>query len=87
MSEISFETPDPHDLLDIDSLLSDEEILLRDTVRNYVDKEINPNVADWWEDGEIPHTRTWRRPSASWACSGCTSRGTDVPGPRTPPTA
>lgn len=55
MSEISFETPDPHDFLDIDSLLGDEEILLRDTVRNYVEKEINPNVADWWEDGEIPH--------------------------------
>ena len=55
MSEISFETPDPHDFLDTDSLLSDEEILLRDTVRNYVEKEINPNIADWWEDGEIPH--------------------------------
>ena len=55
MSEISFETPNPTDFLDIDSLLSDEEILLRDTVRNYVEKEINPNVADWWEEGEIPH--------------------------------
>jgi glutaryl-CoA dehydrogenase len=55
MSEISFETPNPTDFLDTDSLLSDEEILLRDTVRNYVEKEINPNIADWWEDGEIPH--------------------------------
>jgi glutaryl-CoA dehydrogenase len=55
MSEISLETPDPHDFLDIDSLLSDEELLLRDTVRDYVEKEINPYVADWWEEGEIPH--------------------------------
>ena len=55
MSEISFETPDPHDFLDIDSLLSDEEILLRDTVRDYVEKEINHQVADWWAEGEIPH--------------------------------
>lgn len=55
MSELSFVTPDPLDFLDIDSLLSGEEILLRDTVREYVDKEINPHIADWWEEGEIPH--------------------------------
>jgi glutaryl-CoA dehydrogenase len=54
MSEISFDRPDPHDFLDIDSLLSAEEKLLRDTVRQYVDKEINPNVGDWWEDGSLP---------------------------------
>jgi len=47
--------PDPLDFLDIDALLSDEEILLRDTVRSYVEKEINPNIADWWDDGDIPH--------------------------------
>ena len=55
MSEISFDKPDPHDFLDIDSLLSDEEILLRDTVRKYVEKEITPNVGDWWDEGVIPH--------------------------------
>jgi len=55
MSEISFERPDPHDFLDIDSLLSEEEVLLRDTVRNFVEKEIEPNVAEWWDAGEIPH--------------------------------
>ncbi|MDX1467853.1 MAG: acyl-CoA dehydrogenase family protein [Acidimicrobiia bacterium] len=55
MSEISFEKPDPHDFLDINSLLSEEERLLRDTVRNYVEKEITPNVGDWWEEGQIPH--------------------------------
>jgi glutaryl-CoA dehydrogenase len=55
MSEIAFARPDPHDFLDIDSLLSDEEILLRDTVRTYVEKEITPNVGDWWDEGVIPH--------------------------------
>ena len=55
MSEISFDKPDPHDFLDIDSLLSDEEILLRDTVRGYVEKEITPHVGDWWDEGVIPH--------------------------------
>ncbi len=55
MSEISFERPDPHDFLDIGSLLSDEEKLLRDTVRTFVESEITPNVGDWWEEGRIPH--------------------------------
>ena len=54
MSDISFERPDPRDFLDIDSLLSEEEIMLRDAVRTYVQKEIVPNVGEWWEDGELP---------------------------------
>jgi len=55
MSEISVERPNPHDFLDIDSLLSEEEVLLRDTVKNFVEKEIEPNVAEWWDAGVIPH--------------------------------
>jgi glutaryl-CoA dehydrogenase len=55
MSEISFDKPDPHDFLGIDSLLSDEEKLLRGTVRDFVQKEILPEVGDWWEAGELPH--------------------------------
>jgi glutaryl-CoA dehydrogenase len=55
MSEISFDKPDPRDFLGIDSLLSEEERLLRDTVREFVDKEIKPTVADWWDEGVIPH--------------------------------
>jgi glutaryl-CoA dehydrogenase len=52
---MSFDKADPHDFLGIDSLLSEEEILLRDTVRRYVEKEIKPNVGDWWDEGKIPH--------------------------------
>ncbi|MEX1038831.1 MAG: acyl-CoA dehydrogenase family protein [Acidimicrobiia bacterium] len=55
MSDISFDKPDPHDFLGIDSLLSDEEKLLRGTVRDFVQKEIIPEVGDWWEAGELPH--------------------------------
>jgi glutaryl-CoA dehydrogenase len=55
MSETSFDKPDPFDFLDIDSLLDEDEILLRDTVRGFVDKEIKPHVADWWDEGVIPH--------------------------------
>jgi glutaryl-CoA dehydrogenase len=55
MSKTVFETPDPHDFLGIDALLSGEETLLRDTVRSYVEKEINPHIAEWWDEGRIPH--------------------------------
>jgi glutaryl-CoA dehydrogenase len=55
MSEISSDKPNPHDFLGIDSLLSEEERLLRDTVRGFVDKEIKPNIADWWDEGVMPH--------------------------------
>jgi glutaryl-CoA dehydrogenase len=55
MSETSTQKPDPFDFLGLDTLLSDEEILLRDTVRDFVDKEIKPNVAEWWDEGVIPH--------------------------------
>ena len=55
MSEISLDKPDPLDFLGIDSLLSDEELLLRDTVRDFVVKEIKPHVGDWWDRGVIPH--------------------------------
>ncbi len=57
MSNISFDRPDPNDFLDIDSLLTDEEKLLRATVRDYVEKEINPHVGDWWEEGILPQAQ------------------------------
>jgi glutaryl-CoA dehydrogenase len=56
MSDIVFEKPDPRDFLDIDSLLSDEEKLLRGTVRDYVQKEIIPHIGDWWDEGKLPQT-------------------------------
>ncbi len=44
----------PFGLLDIDRLLSEEERAIRDVVREFVDSEIRPKVADWFEDGRIP---------------------------------
>lgn len=44
----------PLDLLDFDGLLSDEERAIRDVVRRYVDAEIKPHIATWFEDGVIP---------------------------------
>lgn len=44
----------PLELFDFDSLLSEEERAMRDVVRQYVDAEIKPYVADWFESGHIP---------------------------------
>jgi glutaryl-CoA dehydrogenase len=43
-----------HDFLRIDALLSDEERMIRDTVRSYVREQLLPNVADWFERGTLP---------------------------------
>ena len=44
----------PNDFLAIDRLLSDEERDIRDTVRSFVQKEVVPNVGDWFEEARIP---------------------------------
>jgi glutaryl-CoA dehydrogenase len=46
--------PDPKDFLDLNALLSDEERLLRDTVRRFVEDRILPEVGGWWEEGIFP---------------------------------
>jgi glutaryl-CoA dehydrogenase len=43
-----------HDFLRIDTLLSDEERMIRDTVRAYVRERLLPDVADWFEAGTLP---------------------------------
>jgi glutaryl-CoA dehydrogenase len=54
MSELSFIRPDPMDFLAVDSLLSPEELLLRDTVRRFVADRVLGEVADWWDQGVFP---------------------------------
>ncbi len=44
----------PHDFLDIDALLSDEERDIRDTVRRFVAERVTPQVGDWFEQATIP---------------------------------
>ena len=44
----------PFALLDLDSLLSEEERAIRDVVRDYVEASIKPQVGDWFEEGAIP---------------------------------
>ena len=44
----------PNDFLQIDALLTDEERLIRDTVREFVADNVLPEVADWFEAGTFP---------------------------------
>jgi glutaryl-CoA dehydrogenase len=42
------------DLLRVDDELTEEERLVRDTVRDFATKRIMPHIADWFEAGTIP---------------------------------
>jgi glutaryl-CoA dehydrogenase len=44
----------PLDILDLDALLSDEERDIRALVRRVVDDRVRPEIADWYERGEVP---------------------------------
>ncbi len=47
-------TADPKDFLNVDSLLGDEERLIRDTVRRFVSERVLPDIAEWFEAGTFP---------------------------------
>jgi glutaryl-CoA dehydrogenase len=42
------------DLLQFDGLLDDEEQLIQDTVRTFVQDKVKPYIADWYEQGVSP---------------------------------
>jgi glutaryl-CoA dehydrogenase len=44
------------DLYDIDPLISDEERMVRQTVREFVDAELLPVIRQAWEDGKLPQS-------------------------------
>ena len=46
--------PAPTDLLRVDDELTDEERLVRDTVRKFANDRILPHIADWFEAGTLP---------------------------------
>jgi len=48
---------DPHDPAGIDWLLSEEEVAVRATVRDFCADKIVPHVAEWYEKGELPGAR------------------------------
>ena len=46
--------PASTDLLNLDDQLTDEERLVRDTVRSFTADRVLPNIADWFEAGILP---------------------------------
>ncbi|MCL1588312.1 MAG: acyl-CoA dehydrogenase family protein [Actinomycetia bacterium] len=44
----------PYDFLEIDHLVSAEELLVRDTVRQFVREKITPYAGEWFEEGGFP---------------------------------
>ncbi|SEH67732.1 glutaryl-CoA dehydrogenase [Mycolicibacterium rutilum] len=42
------------DLLELDSMLSPEDLELRQTVRRFGDQRLRPSVAEWFETGQVP---------------------------------
>ncbi|MGW4484571.1 acyl-CoA dehydrogenase family protein [Amycolatopsis sp. NPDC004368] len=47
-------SPDPHDFLDLDAGLAEEERAIRDAVRDYARDQLHDHIADWYESGSLP---------------------------------
>ncbi|MCU1626438.1 MAG: acyl-CoA dehydrogenase [Pseudonocardia sp.] len=45
---------DPLDLLDVSSLLSEEERDIQRTVRDFLDDRVRPHIGEWFEEGRFP---------------------------------
>ena len=58
------------DLMKVDDQLTDEQRLLRDTVRAFTAERIGPHLAGWFEAGTLP--REICPSSAGSACWACT---------------
>lgn len=46
--------PDPVDFLDLQTLFSDEERMIRDTVRDWVHERVLPDIEGWFDRAEFP---------------------------------
>ncbi|PXA82278.1 acyl-CoA dehydrogenase [Auritidibacter sp. NML120779] len=44
----------PTDLMNIESLLSTEELQVRDRVAEFVDRRVRPNIAQWFDQAHLP---------------------------------
>ncbi|HEY5426855.1 MAG TPA: acyl-CoA dehydrogenase family protein [Candidatus Tumulicola sp.] len=70
--------PDAVDFLDVAGLFSDEERMIRDTVRAFVRARVLPGVADWFEEGTLP--RELGRELGALGLLGMHLRGFGCPG-------
>ena len=61
--------PGPHDFLNVDAHLSEEEKAVRAEARAFVEDRIRPNIRDWFE-AHFP--RELVPEMGALGCSGCT---------------
>ncbi|MGH9444548.1 MAG: acyl-CoA dehydrogenase family protein, partial [Terriglobia bacterium] len=61
------------DFLEIDNLLSDDEKLVRRSVREFVDREVTPYIEEWNREGKFP--RHLVRPMAEMGFYGANLQG------------
>lgn len=54
---VSLPPIDPADPASLDDLLTDDEKAVRASVRQMLDKSVEPYIADWFEQGSIPRIR------------------------------
>jgi glutaryl-CoA dehydrogenase len=47
-------TPHPLDLFDLDDLVGEEERAIQQTVREVMDKQVRPHVAQWYDEASLP---------------------------------
>jgi glutaryl-CoA dehydrogenase len=52
--EVPRPAPKPLDFLDVDALLTDEERMIRDAVREFVVDRVMPGIEDWFDHAEFP---------------------------------
>ncbi|MEU8738258.1 acyl-CoA dehydrogenase family protein [Streptomyces halstedii] len=74
---------DPADPLGIDDLLDPEDLAIRDTVRTWATDRVLPDIAEWYEKGELPRIRELARelgalgalgmPLQGYGCAGATA--------------
>lgn len=75
---MSAPAPDAVDFLGVDALLSDEERLIRDTVRSFVRDRVLPNIGEWFEEGFLP--RELGQELGRLGLLGMHLKGYDAPG-------
>lgn len=66
---------DPSDPLGLDDLLTDEDRAVRDTVRRWAADRVLPQIADWYERGELPGIRELARELGSLGALGMSLTG------------
>ena len=66
------------DFYDIESLLTEEEIMIRDMVRDWVDEEVLPKIEHACEEGVFPDE--WRVALGEMGVLGAPLKGYDCPG-------